>query len=82
MVRGWGYRTHRPLGRKQEYRSGGVLTILSVASPFVLGMCYSRGGNIAAPVARRRLSTGGGDVSGIQPPPEACKLLSSVRQNK
>ena len=44
MVGGWGNRMHRPLGCKQDKWPGGVLTILSVASPLVRGKCTS-GGN-------------------------------------
>ena len=44
MVRGWGIRTHQPLGCKQDKQTGGLRTILSVASPLVRGKCTSGGG--------------------------------------
>ena len=38
---GWGNRTHRPLGCKQNKQPGGVPMILSVASALVRGKCTS-----------------------------------------
>ena len=43
VVAGWGNRTPRPLGCKQDKQTGAVPTILSVASPLVRGKCTSGG---------------------------------------
>ena len=47
VVGGWGNRTHRPSGCKQDTRPGGVATILNVASPKLgQGEVFLRGGPI------------------------------------
>ena len=45
MVGGWGNRTHRPLGCKQDKRPGGILLISGVAS-LGGGEVYLRGETI------------------------------------
>ena len=46
---------HRPLGCKQDKRPGGVLTILSVASPLVRGKCTSGGSQYSCRIGPLRL---------------------------
>ena len=76
------------IGRTDRWAANKIsgLVVFRRSSVFRLPGCGGSvrpgGANTLAGVARRRLATGGGDVWGSPPPPEACKILSSVRHSK
>ena len=78
-LEGWGSRTHRPSGCKQDKRPGGIPMIPSVAF-LGEGEVYLRGEPILLQEWPEEDSQREEGMSGA--PPEACNLLSSVGDHK